>query len=121
MDGAETGAVAGSHVLIEGLDGIRTAELTELLVHVVSAATGVVADPDAEVLDLQGLLLLNLEEHVPRTAIRPYSACHLNGCKGQQRGYDTDDINAKDFTTGLLDLLQLTARPSMRCNSTQAV
>ena len=82
MDRAEAGAVAGSHVLVERLDGVRTAELTELLVHVVGSRTRVVAKPNAEVLDLQRLLLVNLQEHVQRTAISPYSACHLNGCKG---------------------------------------
>ena len=61
MDGAETGTVTGSHVLVERLDGVRTAELTELLVHVVRARTRVVAEPDAEVLHLKRLLLLNLE------------------------------------------------------------
>ena len=60
MDRPEAGTVAGSHVLVEGLDGIRTAELTELLVHVVGSGAGVVAEPDTEVLDLQGLLLMDL-------------------------------------------------------------
>ena len=82
MDGPEAGTVAGSHVLVEALDGISAAELTELLVHVVGSRTRVVAKPNAEVLDLQRLLLVNLQEHVQRTAISPYSACHLNGCKG---------------------------------------
>ena len=82
MDRAEAGAVAGSHVLVERLDGVRTAELTELLVHVVGSRTRVVAQPNAEVLDLQRLLLVNLYEHVPRTAVSSHSACHLNGCKG---------------------------------------
>ena len=99
MDRPETRTVAGGHILVEGLDGVCTAELTELLVHVVSAATGVVADPDAEVLDLQGLLLLNLEEHVPRTAIRPYSACHLNGCKGKIHTTLTPMISPLAFLT----------------------
>ena len=60
MDGPEAGTVAGGHVLVEGLDGIRTAKLTELLVHVVRARTRVVAEPDTEVLDLQWLLLVDL-------------------------------------------------------------
>ena len=74
--------MAGSHVLVERLDGVGAAELTELLVHVVGTGARVVAEPDAEVLDLQRLLLVNLEAHVPRTAVSPYSVCHLNGCKG---------------------------------------
>ena len=61
MDRAEAGAVAGSHVLVEGLDGIRTTEFTELLVHVVGSRARIVAKPDTEVLDLQGLLLVDLE------------------------------------------------------------
>ena len=62
VNGPEASTVAGSHVLIESLDGIRTAELTELLVHVVGARTRVVAEPDTKVLDLQGLLLMDLEK-----------------------------------------------------------
>lgn len=60
MDRPEASAVASGHVLVEGLDGVRAAELTELLVHVVGTRAGVVAEPDAEVLDLQRLPLLNL-------------------------------------------------------------
>ena len=72
VDRPETRAVAGSHVLVERLDGIRTAELTELLVHVVGAGARVVTEPDAEVLDLQGLLFVNLrgEENHAKRAIR---------------------------------------------------
>ena len=61
MDRPETRTVAGGHILVEGLDGVRTAELTELLVHVVGTRARVVAEPDAEVLHLKRLLLLNLE------------------------------------------------------------
>ena len=82
MDRPEAGTVAGSHVLVEGLDGVRTSELAELLVHVVGSRTRVITKPDAEVLNLQRLLLVNLEGHVPRTAVSSHSACHLNGCKG---------------------------------------
>lgn len=60
MDGAEAGTVAGSHVLVEGLDRVRAGELAELLVHVVRARARVVADPDAEDLDLKRLLLEDL-------------------------------------------------------------
>ncbi len=52
--------MAGSHVLVEALDGVRARELTELLVHVVRARARVVPDPDTEVLDLERLPLLNL-------------------------------------------------------------
>lgn len=50
----------GGHVLVEGLDGVGAAELTELLVHVVCTRTGVITDPDTEVLDLEGPLLRDL-------------------------------------------------------------
>ena len=60
MDGAEAGTMPGSHVLVEALNGIGTRELTEFLVHVVCTGTGVVTQPDAKVLDLQGLLLVDL-------------------------------------------------------------
>lgn len=61
MDGTETGTVTGSHVLVESLNSVGAAHLTELLVHVVGTGARVVADPDTEVLDLEGTLLLNLE------------------------------------------------------------
>ena len=99
MDGPETRTVACGHILVESLDGIRTAELTELLVHVVGAATRVVAEPNAKVLDLQGLLLLNLERHVRGTAIRPYSVCHLNGYKGKIHTTLTPMISPLAFLT----------------------
>ena len=62
MNRPEAGTVAGSHVLVEGLDGICTREFTELLVHVVGTRPRVVAEPDTKVLDLQGLLLVDLED-----------------------------------------------------------
>jgi hypothetical protein len=60
VDGAEAGTVASSHVLVESLNGLGPAHLTELLVHVVGAGAGVVAEPDTEVLDLEGALLVDL-------------------------------------------------------------
>ena len=60
MDGAETGTVTGSHVLVESLNSLGAGHLTELLVHVVGAGARVVADPDTEVLDLLGALLGDL-------------------------------------------------------------
>ena len=62
VDRPEAGTVAGGHVGVEGLDGSGPRELTVLLVHVVRARARVVADPDAEVLDLQGVLLGDLAE-----------------------------------------------------------
>lgn len=61
VDGAEAGTVTGSHVLVQRVDGISSAELTELLVHVVGAGAGVVTQPDTEVLDLGGTLLGDLQ------------------------------------------------------------
>ena len=60
VDRPEAGTVAGGHVGVEGLDGIRPRHLTVLLVHVVGTGPRVVTEPDAEVLDLQGVLLLDL-------------------------------------------------------------
>ena len=71
MDRPETSTVAGSHVLVEALDGIRTAQVTELLVHVVGSGARVVAEPDAEVLHLERLLLVDLEGvHIRRKSRR---------------------------------------------------
>ena len=58
MDGPEAGTVASGHVGVEGLDGICPRHLAVLLVHVVGTGARVVADPDAEVLDLLGVLLV---------------------------------------------------------------
>jgi len=56
----EARSVTGSHILVKSIDGGNTGHLTVLLVHVVSAGAGVVADPDAEILDLLGALLVDL-------------------------------------------------------------
>jgi hypothetical protein len=56
----EARSVAGSHILVESVDSGNTGHLTVLLVHVVGAGARVVADPDAEVLDLLGALLVDL-------------------------------------------------------------
>ena len=69
MDGAEAGTVTGSHVLVESLNSLGAAHLTELLVHVVGAGAGVVADPDANVLDLEGVLLVDLRLLVALSSI----------------------------------------------------
>lgn len=62
VDGTEASTVTGSHVLVESLDGLGAGHLTELLVHVVGTGAGVVAEPDTEVLDLEGALLGDLDE-----------------------------------------------------------
>jgi hypothetical protein len=56
----EARSVAGSHILVESVDSGNTGHLTVLLVHVVGAGARVVADPDTEVLDLLGALLVDL-------------------------------------------------------------
>ena len=97
-----------SHILVEALDSIGTSEFTELLVHVVCTRTRIVAEPDTEVLDLQRLLFMDLKlRRIERRLVSSHSACHLNGCKGQQRD-DTHNIDTKDFTAGFLDFLELT-------------
>lgn len=60
VDRGETGTVASSHVLVERLGGLGTRKSTELLVHVVGTGSRVVSQPDGEVLDLEGLLLVDL-------------------------------------------------------------
>lgn len=62
VDGTKASTVAGSHVLVESLNGLGAGHLTELLVHVVGTGARVVAEPDTEVLDLEGALLGNLEK-----------------------------------------------------------
>jgi hypothetical protein len=52
--------VTGGHILVESVDGGDTGHLTVLLVHVVGTGARVVADPDTEVLDLLGALLVDL-------------------------------------------------------------
>ena len=61
--------MTGSHVLVEGLNGVGTAHLTELLVHVVGAGARVVTQPDTEVLDLGGTLLGDLRTQSANVAL----------------------------------------------------
>jgi hypothetical protein len=63
VDRPESGTVAGSHVLVEGVDSLGTRHLTVLLVHVVGTGARVVTDPDTKVLDLGGPLLMDLSQH----------------------------------------------------------
>ena len=93
--------MTGSHVLVESLDGLHTAHLTELLVHVVSTGTRVVADPDTEVLDLEGTLLADLDTQ----KCQPTSSSIPSlGTLPRQFTYH---IEADDLTVGLLDLPEL--------------
>ena len=61
VDGPEAGTVTSSHVLVHALDSISTQEVAVLLVHVVRARAGVVPEPDAKVLDLERLFLVDLD------------------------------------------------------------
>ena len=60
VDRPEASTVTGGHVLVECVNGIHPGQLTVLLVHVVGAGAGVVANPDTEVLDLLWSLLVDL-------------------------------------------------------------
>lgn len=84
MDGPEAGTVAGSHVGVESLDSGGARELTVLLVHVVGARAGVVADPNTEVLDLEGVLLGDLIKGslacYPAISF-PSGCCYLRCCR----------------------------------------
>ena len=94
--------MTGSHVLVESLDGVHTAHLTELLVHVVSTGARVVAEPDTKVLDLEGTLLVDLETKKcqPTSSLIP----SLGDSSGRHLTYH---IEADDLTVGLLDLPEL--------------
>lgn len=52
--------MTGGHILVQGIDGGDTGHLAVLLVHVVGTGARVVLEPDTEVLDLLGLLLVDL-------------------------------------------------------------
>jgi hypothetical protein len=54
--------VPGSEVLVKSLDGTDSGKLPELLVHVVGSRSRVVSEPDTEVLDLEGTLLVDLQQ-----------------------------------------------------------
>lgn len=60
MNRTEASTVPGGHVLVEALDSIGAREFTEFLVHVVCTGTRIITDPDAKILDLHRLLLVNL-------------------------------------------------------------
>ncbi len=62
VDRAEASTVPSSHVLVHALDSVSTAEVAVLLVHVVGTRARIVSEPDAEVLDLQRLLFVDLRK-----------------------------------------------------------
>lgn len=59
----EPRTMSTGHILVHGLHGVAARHLAVLLVHVVRAGAGVVAQPDAEVLHLLRLLLVDLRRH----------------------------------------------------------
>ena len=59
MNTPEPSAMSCGHILVQRLDSLGTAHLSVLLVHIVGAGAGVVADPDTEVLDFEGAFLVD--------------------------------------------------------------
>ena len=51
VDRSKSSSVSGGHVLVQRLDGTNSGNVSDLLVHVVGTRSGVVSNPDAEVLD----------------------------------------------------------------------
>jgi hypothetical protein len=98
LDRPETGAVTGSHILVESVDGGNAGHLTVLLVHVVGAGARVVADPDTEVLDLLGALLGDLG---CISACSVFPSAHV-GCV-----FATHLVQGDDLAVRLLDLAEL--------------
>lgn len=60
VDRPEASTVAGGHIRVQSLHGIRPGHLAVLLVHVVGAGARIIPNPEAEVLDLEGVLLVDL-------------------------------------------------------------
>ncbi len=60
LDGFVAGSVATSHIVVQIVDGRVQVGITVLSVHIVSATSGVVFDPDAEVLHVAVVLLSDL-------------------------------------------------------------
>lgn len=57
-----TRSVPGSHITVALSDGTANAKVTVLAVHVVDSGTGLITQPDAKVLDLDGALLCDFLE-----------------------------------------------------------
>jgi hypothetical protein len=108
LDIPESSSVSGSHVLVHGLDGLGSGKSSELLDHlqvsknartlgivketyVVGTGSGVVSEPDGEVLDLQWLLLVDLYISIDSPVLRQ----------------STYDVQSDNLSGSLLDLLQL--------------
>jgi len=59
LNRTESGTVTRCHVLVTSLGGINSGQLSELFVHVVSTRARVESKPDAKVLDLERLFLVD--------------------------------------------------------------
>ena len=85
VDRPEAGTMPGSHVLVHGLDGIGTAKVAVLLVHVVGTRSRVISQPDAKVLDLEGSLLEDLQNRNNKFCVarlvKAHSACLLRAAR----------------------------------------
>lgn len=57
LDGVSACPVPGSHITVALSDGATHAEITVLAVHIVDTRTGLIAQPDTKVLNLDGALL----------------------------------------------------------------
>jgi hypothetical protein len=89
--------VAGSHILVESVDSGNTGHLTVLLVHVVGAGARVVADPDTEVLDLLGALLVDLRMSVLWLALYYWRKDVLHPARSFARTWFTETISPFAF------------------------
>ena len=78
VDRSEASTVAGGHVLVKGIDGLGAGHLAVLLVHVVGTGARVVTDPDTEVLDLGGSLLVDLWRKSSAAAQTRYRECRIH-------------------------------------------
>lgn len=69
LNRTESGTVTRGHVLVTSLGGVNSGQLSELFVHVVSTRTRVESKPDAKVLDLEWLFLVNLSIAEPSNEV----------------------------------------------------
>ena len=86
----------GGHILVQSLDSIGAGHLAVLLVHVVGAGARVVSDPDTEVLDLGGALLVDLKRFPSAWP-----------CLFSAQTDRTYHVECDDLAIGLLDLPDL--------------
>ena len=60
VDRPESSTMSSCHILVQSLHCVGSRHFSVFLVHVMSAGAGVVSDPDAEVLDFQWSLFMDL-------------------------------------------------------------